>query len=181
VTTRWLPGHQGSPAGDSHSLLSSRVVKAEAAGIIDFGPANDDDPFTIRGDNPLKLQPSRSGLEFVAIPHAEIKAGTPIWTVDQMAGGTNIFIYSATSQCLTAVSGRAGAPARLQLAHCDLGLSQRWLAQDSQVALGQAYARYANAKTHTCLTAPAQPGPATLQTCGNPTPKTQQIAFWWNA
>lgn len=181
VTTRWFPGHQDPHAGNNRILTSSRVIKAEAAGIIDFGPANDGDPFTIRGDNPLKLQPSKSGLEFVAIPLAEIRAGTPIWTVDHMAGGTDIFIYSATSQCLTAVAGASGAPGRLRLAHCDLGLTQRWLAQDSEAALGQAYARYANAKTRRCLTAPAQPGPATLQTCGNPTPKNQQIAFWWNA
>lgn len=181
VTTRWFPGHQGSQAGDTHSLLSSRVIKAQNAGIIDFGPANDGDPFTIRGDYPLKLQPSGSGLEFVAITHAEIRAGTPVWTVDQMAGGTDIFIYTATSQCLTAIPGTGGAADRLRLAHCDLGLSQRWIAQDSQVALGQAYARYANAKTRRCLTAPDRPGSATLQACGSPTPKTQQIAFWWNA
>ena len=157
------------------------MVKAQAAGIIDFGPANDGDPFTIRGDSPLMLQPSRSGLIFAAIPHSVIKAGVPIWTVDQMADGTDIFIYSATSQCLTAVPGQGGAPGRLRLTHCTLGLTQRWRPQDPQAAVGQAYAQYANAATGRCLTAPGQPGPATVQACGKPTPKTQQIAFWWNA
>ncbi len=183
VTTHRSPARQGDQPGHRHTVLSSRVVKAQAAGIIDFGPANDGDDFLNgRDDHPLMLQPSRSGLQFAAIPYAEIRAGVPVWTVDQMAGGSVIFIYSATGRCLTAVPDPAGLRDRLRLAHCDLGLSQRWRPQDAQVALGQAYTRYANAQTGRCLTAPAgQPGPATLQACGKPTPKTQQIAFWWNA
>ena len=183
VTTSQSPAHRGVRAGHRHSVLSSRVVKAEAAGIIDFGPVNDGDQFiTDDDDHPLSLQPSRSGPVFVAIPHSEIRAGVPVWTVDQMADGSDIFVYSATGQCLTAAPGASGSPGRLSLAHCNLSLSQRWQAQDSQLALGQAYARYASRRTGRCLTAPAgHPGPATLQVCGNPIPKTQQIAFWWNA
>jgi hypothetical protein len=180
VTAHQPQAHRGTQPGHRRTVLSSRVIKAEAAGIIDFGPANDGDPFTTsREDHPLMLRPTSSGLEFVIVPHAEIKAGVPTWTVDQMAGGSDIFIYSATGECLTAVPGTAG---RLRLAHCDLGPSQRWQPQDSQVALGQAYARYANAQTGRCLTAPSgHPGPATLQGCKSPIPKSQQIAFWWNA
>ncbi|HEX9066805.1 MAG TPA: hypothetical protein VF843_16970 [Streptosporangiaceae bacterium] len=178
VTTHRLGSHQGNPAGPHRTVLSSRVIRAQTAGIIDFGPANDGDQFTTdHDDHPLMLQPGRSGLEFAAIPHAEIRAGVPIWTVDQMAGGSDIFIYSATGQCLTAVAGTG-----LRLAHCDLGPSQRWLPQGSQIALGQEYAGYASRLTGRCLTAPdGHPGRATLQVCGNPIPKTQQIAFWWNA
>ena len=183
VTANQSPSHQGNQAGHRHTVLSSRVVKAEAAGIIDFGPANDGDQFiTDHDDHPLSLQPSRSGPVFVEIPHSEIRAGVPVWTVDQMVGGSDIFVYSATGQCLTAERGAAGSVGRLGLAHCNLGLSQRWQPQDSQVALGQAYAQYANRQTGRCLTAPAgHGGPATLRVCGNPIPKTQQIAFWWNA
>jgi hypothetical protein len=183
VTTRQPPAQQATQSGHRHTALSSRVVKAEAAGIIDFGPLNDGDQFlTDDDDRPLSLQPSSSGPVFVVIPHSEIRAGVPVWTVDHMADGSDIFIYSATGQCLTAAPGRAGTPGRLRLAHCDLGLSQRWQPQDSQVALGQAFARYVSRQTGRCLTAPGgHPGPATLQACGSPIPKTQQIALWWNA
>lgn len=182
VTAHQPPAHRGVPSGHRHTVLSSHVVSAEAAGIIDFGPANDGDPFITGDDHPLMLQPVSSGLEFVPVPHAEIKAGVPVWTVDQMAGGSDIFVYSATGKCLTAVPGGRGAAGRLRLAHCDLGPSQRWQPQDGQVALGQPYARYANAQTGSCLTAPsARPGPAALQACKSPLPKSQQIAFWWNS
>jgi hypothetical protein len=163
-------------------MRSARVIRTEEAGIIDFGPANDGDPFITGNDRPLMLEPTRSGLEFGTVPPAEIKAGVPIWTVDQMAGGSDIFIYSATGKCLTAVPGSSGPAGRLRLAHCDLGPSQRWQPQDGQVALGQAYAGYANAQTGRCLTAPSgHPGLATLQVCQSPIPRSQQIAFWWNA
>jgi hypothetical protein len=183
VTAHQPQVHQGTQPGHRRTVRSSRVVKAETAGIIDFGPVNDGEPFiTDRRDHPLMLQPSRSGLVFVVVPHSEIKAGVPVWTVDQMAGGSDIFIYSATSQCLTAVPAAPGSPGRLRLAHCDLGPGQRWQPQDSQASSGQAYARYANALTGRCLTAPSgHPGPATLQVCKSPIPKSQQIAFWWNA
>jgi len=159
------------------------VVQAQAAGLIDFGPVHDGDQFiTDRDDHPLSLEPSRSGPVFVAIPHAEIRAGVPVWTVDQMAGGSDIFVYSSTGQCLTAVPAAAGSPGRLRLAHCNLGLSQRWQPRDTQAALGQTFAQYANRQADRCLTAPdGHPGPATLQVCGSPIPKVQQIAFWWNA
>lgn len=181
VTTHRPVTHQ-APRHD-RSTLSSRVLKVQAAGIIDFGPVNDGDPFiTGHDDQALMLQPSRSGLVFAPVPHAEIRAGVPVWTVDEMAGGADIFIYSATGQCLEAVPGRNASPGRLRLAHCDLGPSQRWQPQDSQVSLGQTFARYASRQTGRCLTAPAgHPGPATLQACGSPIPKTQQIAFWWTA
>ncbi len=183
VTAHRPQVHRGTQPGHHRTVLSSRVVRTEAAGIIDFGPANDGDPFlNRRDDHPLMLQPTSSGLEFVTVPHAEIRAGVPNWTVDQMAGGSDIFIYSATGQCLTAVPSVSGSAGRLRLAHCDLGPSQRWQPQDGQVALGQAYARYANAQTGSCLTAPSgHPGPASLQDCKSPIPKTQQITFWWNA
>jgi hypothetical protein len=162
-----------------HAVLSARVLKKETVGIIDFGPDNDHDNFiNDKDDHPLMLQPGQAGLDFVAIPVFELRAGVPVWTANQMSDGRYIFIYTATGECLSAGSG-AGT---VRLAHCNLGLSQRWHALDSATALGQAYAKYANAKTGLCLTAPRKhPGPATLRRCGPARLKTQEIAFWWNA
>jgi hypothetical protein len=161
-----------------HAVLSSKVLKVETVGIIDFGPDNDHDPFAHDADDhPLMLQPTHAGISFVAIPPAELASGVPVWTADQMADGNEIFIYTTTGQCLTA--SRDGG---LRLSHCDLGLRQRWRPLGESTSLGQTFAKYASAQTGRCLTAPSKnPGPATLETCGPPRLKTQQIAFWWNA
>ena len=87
-----------------------------------------------------------------------------VWTENQMADGTDVFIYTATGQCLSA----GGDSATVRLTHCDLALDQRWRAVDTGMVNGQAAAEYANAKTGGCLTAPAQPGLATLAACGKP-------------
>jgi hypothetical protein len=161
------------------AVLSSKVVKKETVGIIDFGPLNDRDRFRgDKDDHPMMLQPGNGGLEFVRIPVAELTAGVPVWTADHMSDGSDIFIYTATGQCLSASAhGR-----KIVLAHCDLGLSQRWRPVGAASALGQAYAKYASAGSGLCLTAPdARQGPATLQECGSAKRKAQQIAFWWNA
>jgi hypothetical protein len=161
------------------AVLSAKVVKKETVGIIDFGPDNDRDAFRgDKDDHPLMLQPRGGGLEFVRIPVAELTAGMPVWTADHMSDGSDIFIYTATGQCLSA-SARGD---KIVLAHCDLGTSQRWRPVDSASALGQAYAKYASARSGLCLTAPrARQGPATLRKCGSAKGKAQQIAFWWNA
>jgi len=171
--------HQAPRKHHRHAVLSAKVVKKETVAIIDFGPDNDHDAFAHDADDhPLMLQPGHGGLEFVTIPVAELKAGVPVWTADHMSDGGEIFIFTATGQCLTA----ARRPGQLGLAHCNLGMSQRWHPIDASSALGQGYAKYANAKTGLCLTAPSgHPGPATLQRCGAATLKAQQIAFWWNA
>jgi len=160
------------------AVLSSKVLRKETVGVIEFGPDDDHDPFAHDADDhPLMLQPSRGNLQFLAIPVAELGAGVPVWTADHMSDGSDIFIYTATGQCLSA-SGHRG---QVALAHCNLGLSQRWRPVDAANALGQAFAKYANARNGLCLTAPDKhPGPATLQPCGAPKLKTQQIAFWWN-
>jgi hypothetical protein len=161
------------------AVLSSKVLKKETVGIIYFGPDDDRDPFAHDADDhPLMLQPSHGRLEFAAIPVAELTAGIPVWTADHMSDGSDIFIYTSTGQCLSETGHRG----QLALAHCNLGLSQRWWPVDAASALGQAFAKYANARRGLCLTAPRKdPGPATLQPCGAPKLKTQQIAFWWNA
>jgi hypothetical protein len=174
-----VTAHHVAPRRHHHAVLSSRVLKVQTVGIIDFGPDDDRDAFRHDADDhPLMLRPGRSGLSFVAIPVSALTAGVPIWTANQMADGNEIFIDTATGQCLSA----ANRPDGLRLAHCDLDLSQRWRPVDPATSLGQAFAKYANAKTGRCLTAPPKkPGPATLQPCGAARLRTQEIAFWWNA
>lgn len=164
--------HHDHPAASQHHghhghALPSRVTKAQAVGIIDVGPV----------DHPMKLQPTASGVSFVAVARSEIRAGVPVWTDNQMADGTDIFIYTTTGQCLSA--GRR--PAEVRLAHCDLELDQRWRPVDAGTIGGQPFAEYANAQTGGCLTAPQSPGPATLAACGRPRLPGQEIAFWWIA
>lgn len=168
-----------------HVSLSATVVGQHTVGVIDFGPDDDGDPFRHDpDDHPLMLQPTTAGVYFVTISAAEMKAGTPLWTANDMSDGSVIFVYSPTGQCLTA-SGT-----RVRLAHCNLRLGQRWQPMNATTTLGQAIAAYANKRTGTCLTAPparrgedkpANPGPATLTACGPVRDRTQEIAFWWGS
>jgi len=166
--------HQASQERNGRAVLSTRVLKAQNVGIVDFGPE----------DHPLMLLPRGGRVRFVAIPASGLAAptsggaGVPAWTDNQMADGSDIFIYTATGECLSA--GQASAVVRL--AHCDLSPAQRWRPTDAATAQGQAIAKYANAKTGLCLTAPRKmPGPARQAKCGPPGQKTQEIAFWWTA
>jgi len=165
--------HQDRPAagrqhhGHAGHVLSSRVRRVQAVGIIDIGMAS----------HPLKLLATAGGVSFVRVARSEIRAGVPVWTDNQMADGTDIFIYTATGQCLSA----GHDPAEVRLAHCDLTLDQRWRPVDAGTLAGQPFAEYANAQTGDCLTAPGGPGTATLVACGRPRLLTQELAFWWNA
>lgn len=165
-------GH-GQPAGprQHHKHAGhagpAKVRKAQAVGIIDVGAVS----------HPLKLRPTTRGVTWIAVTRSEIRAGVPLWTDNQMADGTDIFIYTATGQCLSA----GHDPARVRLAHCDLTREQRWRPVDTGTVGGQAFAEYSNASTGGCLTAPGGPGMATLAACGRPRLPTQEIAFWWNA
>ncbi|HKR68772.1 MAG TPA: hypothetical protein VJT16_08040 [Streptosporangiaceae bacterium] len=158
--------HQQNHGSDG-APLSTRVRKAQSVGIIDVRPIR----------HPLKLLPSARGVGWVAIARSEIRAGVPVWTDNQMADGTDVFIYTATGKCLSA----GNAAGTVRLAHCDLTLDQRWRPVYPGMAKGQPFAEYANAKTGGCLTAPGGPGPATLAACGKPRLPTQEITFWWNA
>ena len=177
--------HQATQKRNGRVALSFRVLKAQNVGIVDFGPADDGDAFVgSKEDHPLMLLPQAGRVRFVAIPASGLAAptsggaGVPAWRDNQMADGTDIFIYFATGECLSA--GQASAVVRL--AHCDLSPAQRWRPIDAATAQGQATAKYANAKTGLCLTAPPKkPGPARLAKCGPPGQKTQEIAFWWTA
>lgn len=177
--------HGATPNGNGHTDLSSRVLKIQNVGIVAFGPADDGDPFVgSQEDHPLMLLPQSGQVRWVTIPASALAAptsggaGVPAWTDNQMADGSDIFIYGATGRCL----GAGVAPASVLLSRCDLSLAQRWRPRDAADALGQSFAKYENAKTGLCLTAPHKnPGPARLAKCGRPRQKAQEIAFWWTA
>jgi hypothetical protein len=176
--------HRPTAKRNQRTVVSSRVVKFQNVGIIAFGPADDGDPFVgSREDHPLMLLPQAGQVSFVTIPASALAAptsggeGAPAWTDNQMADGSDIFIYTATGQCLTGGVG----PVSVQLSRCSLSPAQHWRPLDAAVALGQSFAKYANAKTGLCLTAPREPGPAILAKCGPARQKTQEIAFWWTA
>ena len=180
----------GAPNTHQHTGLSSRVLKVQNVGIVDFGPADDGDSFVgIQDDHPLMLLRQAGRAEFVMIPASALAAptsggaGVPAWTDNQMADGSHIFIYTATDRCLSAGLTSAGRnPAAVRLARCNLSLAQRWRPIDASAAQGQAFAKYANAQTGGCLTAPrTKPGPARLTKCGPLRMKNQEIAFWWTA
>ncbi len=175
-------------SASEHPTPSARVVAQQTVGLIDFGPYDDGDPIAgDTDDHPLMLVPAKGDLlRFVAIPPSMITNGQPQWTADQMADGTEIFIFNPTGRCLAAPP-HAG---RAELARCTAGRGERWRPVHQATFSGQPFAAYANVQTGDCLTAPAQPtkeglparpGPATLAACGPARTKSQEIAFWWTA
>lgn len=174
-----LAGYLGSqhPARHHHSAagLSAKVLRVQIIGLIDYGPDDDGDRSAHDpDDHPLMLRMTGAGLAFVSIPRSELIAGVPLWTADQMADGSEIFIYIPDGRCLTV------ARHNLALAHCDLGPSQRWHAEHRRTVAGQQIAQFASA-TGDCLSAGPHPGPAILARCGPLRTKRQEIAFWWSA
>jgi hypothetical protein len=173
-----------SRGASTHPTLSARVVGQQTVGLINFGPYDDKDPFSNDpDDHPLMLEPSSTGLRFVVIPPALLATGQPQWTADQMADGSDIFIYIPSGKCLA-----AGRAERVGVTRCASVRSQRWRQVQAGTYFGQAFAAYANAQTGLCLTAPvqptkmkapAQPGPATLSPCGPARTTSQEMAFWW--
>jgi hypothetical protein len=186
--TAYLASHHAPAprAARHHAALSSKVLKAESVGVIDFGPDDDGDAFQHDADDhPLMLQPTRSGLYFVTISRSELSHGNPLWTVNQMGDHSVIFVYAPSGRCLTA----ARSSHLVRLERCNLKPSQRWRATNPLTELGQAFAAYASELTGDCLTAPqpptekepANPGRALLTPCGPVRDKRQEIAFWWDA
>lgn len=178
--------HRRPSRASGHSTPSARVVAQQTVGLINFGSYEDGDPITgDRDEHPLMLALAKGDLlRFVPIPRSALTNGEPQWTADQMADGTDIFIYNPTGKCLAA-SPRGG---RAELARCSAVGSQRWRPVYQAAYSGQPFAAYANAQTGECLTAPVQPAemkqpaplsPATLQACGPTRTKSQEIAFWW--
>jgi hypothetical protein len=159
------------------SGLSTHVASQQTVGLIDFGPYDDRDvAVNDRDDHPLELLPVGTGVGFARIPPADLSAGTPLWTVDQMGDGTDVFIYIPTGRCLSAAPGGA----RIVLARCAVSPSQRWRTVGQATAAGATISGFRNAATGRCITAPRRPGPARLSSCGPAHTKSQEIAFWWS-
>ncbi len=129
------------------------------------------------------LRPAGGGLRWAALPPGDNEdQGNPQWTADTMAGGTMVFIYVPSGQCLASVRHKHGGP-QVALRRCDLGAAQRW----QQLAGGQASQRpsgqYRNLASRRCLTlgGTGQPGsPAVQAQCAKASPG-QLISFWWGA
>lgn len=169
--------HQPTASHPIAAPLSVKVLRVQTIGLINFGPYDDEDQAANdTDDHPLMLRVTRQGLEFVPIPRSELTAGVPLWTADQMADGTEIFIYIPTGRCMTEVGQGTG----LELTHCDLAAHQRWRAIHPTTVLGQPISQFASA-AGTCLTAGPRPGPARLTTCGGARAKSQEMALWWSA
>jgi Ricin-type beta-trefoil lectin domain-like len=168
-------GH-GKPA----ARLSGRVAGVQTVGLAAPGPAT----------QPTAGQPAASAGLLLASPHGLIfspanrtdpPASYPEWTADQMVGGSYIFIYISTGQCLSAAAGQAAT-----LRRCDLSQWQRWTrAYYSTNAAGDGLWQLRNGADGRCLTvggpvaaATATGSVAALQRCGADGSWRQLIAFW---
>lgn len=129
------------------------------------------------------LRPSGSDLHWGAMPSAASHPqGDPQWTADTMVGGTMVFIYVPSGQCLASVTRKHGPV--LALRRCDLGAAQRWQKLGGAQAGNRENGQYRNLASGRCLTAggTGQPGsPAVLTPCAKPAPGSQLISFWWGA
>jgi hypothetical protein len=163
--------------GRSGGTLSSRVVSYQTVGLL----AQDVQP---RSSGQLVDLLGRAGKpQFSPVSQAEQQSGTGQWTADLMVGGSYIFIFLGSDDCL-ATTGSA-ARARLVLQHCDLQANQRWRRVGTGVlAQGHSFYGYANMASRSCVTEGSElPGPvwaAGLSMCARAA-SDQLLAFWWSA
>jgi hypothetical protein len=164
----------GAHTDNSASVLPTQVLGTQAIGLADSVPAH-----SAGASSATEILTSHSGLSFQ--PSGQVTAD---WTADQMAGGTYIFIYLKTGQCLAA-AGPAGKQA-VVLRHCDLLADQRWRPTGvGGVSGGHDFRQFANLGDGACLTrAGAQPSAgygASLTACRASGAASQLIAFWWSS
>jgi hypothetical protein len=168
------------PAAARHAApLPTRVLSYQTVGLV----VADTEPGGPAGEL-LQLVGPRGAPAFSPLAAAQLVQGSPQWTADLMAGGSYIFIYLPTGQCLSA-AGTVSQPT-VALRHCDLEADQRWRRMQGAV-LKQAhdFYRYANLGNGSCLTQtgvlPGQIFGASLAACSSAQPASQLIAFWWAA
>jgi hypothetical protein len=161
----------GSHASKDAAALPTRVLGTQAIGLVNTGPATSG----AANPDPQTLLAFRPGLSFVASGQAGAN-----WTADQMVGGTYIFIYLPTGQCLgPSLGSQAG------LAKCNLAASQRWVRRDGQAdSTGLEYWQLRNLASGLCLTSVAAKGSAKadvsvarLERCQSQPGWRQLIAF----
>lgn len=157
--------------------LTSRVQSFQTVGLVGQVPAG-------HGTAQRLLRVSAAGPAFGPMPPASLPQGDPQWTADTMVGGTYVFIYAPSGQCLAVTSGQQPA---LALQRCDLGAGQRWQRAGGGVqADGHQYAQYRNVASGQCLTTggPLSGGArdaAGLAVCARAAPARQLVSFWWSA
>lgn len=168
------------PAKPEHVVaLPSKVVNFQSVGLVGEPAQSGSGSAKL-----VQLLGSRSGPTFSPVQPSEQIAGLPQWTADLMQGGTYIFIYLPTGQCL-ASTGPAGRTA-LEVQRCDLRLQQRWRRLGNGVVQGgHDFYQFANAASGKCLTqvsvSASEPGGAGLAACDPAKPVSQLLAFWWTA
>ncbi len=168
------------PAKPVHPVsLPEKVLGVQTVGLIGEVP-----PSTSASGMVQLLSPQVSPT-FSPVPQSEAVNGTPEWTADQMAGGTYIFIYLPTGQCL-ASTGPANRPS-LALQHCDVNSAdQRWQRLGSAVLTsGHDFYEFENSGSSKCISQVAatvsQAGGAGLAPCSPAKPVSELLAFWWSA
>lgn len=161
----------GSHASKDATALPTGVLGTQAIGLVNTGPATSGGA----SPNPQTLLASRSRLSFVTSGQSGAN-----WTADQMVGGTYIFIYLPTGQCLGPAQGSL-----VGLSKCNLTASQRWVRRDGQAdSTGLEYWQLRNLGNGLCLTSAAASGSAKasdaaarLQRCQSQPGWRQLIAF----
>jgi hypothetical protein len=157
--------------------LSTRVQSFQTVGLVGQVQA---------GQHPAQrlLGVSGARLTFGPMPPASLPQGNPQWTADTMVGGTYVFIYAPSGQCLAVTSGQRPV---VTLQRCDLGAGQRWQRVTGGVqADGHEYDQYRNLASGQCLTTgSALSGngrdAAGLAVCARTAATRQLVSFWWSA
>lgn len=160
------PAHASRGGGP----LPTRVVSVQTVGIV----------ARAAGSSTRQLTDSPTGLRWVAMPPGG-EQGNSQWSADTMAGGTFVFIYAPTGQCLASVTHRHQIV--LGLRRCDLGATQRWRRISYAVqSQGHQYGQYRALGSGRCLTAAGGEAAAVaLEPCSRSRPAEQLISFWWTA
>ena len=158
--------------------LPTRVLSYQSVGLVVRASGPGSSPGAL-----LQLLASSGAPRFAVLSQAQEQSGSPQWTADQMAGGTYIFIYLKTGQCLAA-TGPAGN-AKLELQHCDLSAVQRWRRTTAaSLVQGHDFYQYANLADRSCLSQAGQQSGQTFGAGLSPCQAgsmAQLIAFWWSS
>jgi hypothetical protein len=132
---------------------------------------------------PAALAATSASVGFTQVAPGSDGLSTPIWTADQMVGGSFIFIDVSNGRCLAGPARPVDTIASLQ--QCDLGGVQRWQRLlGSAAAAGHPYFQLRNAADGLCLTlggavSSAASGrfAADLAPCRAPQPSRQLVTF----